>query len=131
MIYFDNDASAGVNLYGCTATNTWTLLGDGGGGGSTTAAAPARTTVNAGNSPYTAQSTDWAILCDTTAGARVITLPAATTVVYLKVKNLGSNTCTINRAGSDTIDGGTSAVLRTQYHAIDLISDGTSAWSVF
>lgn len=34
MIYFDNDATAGVNLYGCTATNTWTLLGDGGGGGS-------------------------------------------------------------------------------------------------
>jgi hypothetical protein len=34
MIYFDNDASAGVNLYGCTATNTWTLLGDGGGAGS-------------------------------------------------------------------------------------------------
>lgn len=33
MIYFDNDATAGVNLYGCTATNTWTLLGDGGGGG--------------------------------------------------------------------------------------------------
>lgn len=33
MLYFDNDASAGVNLYGCTATNTWTLLGDGGGGG--------------------------------------------------------------------------------------------------
>lgn len=34
MLYFDNDATAGVNLYGCTATNTWTLLGDGGGGGS-------------------------------------------------------------------------------------------------
>lgn len=33
MLYFDNDAAAGVNLYGCTATNTWTLLGDGGGGG--------------------------------------------------------------------------------------------------
>lgn len=33
MLYFDNDASAGVNLYGCTASNTWTLLGDGGGGG--------------------------------------------------------------------------------------------------
>lgn len=32
MIYFDNDATAGVNLYGCTASNTWTLLGDGGGG---------------------------------------------------------------------------------------------------
>ena len=34
MLYFDNDATPGVNLYGCTATNTWTLLGDGGGGGS-------------------------------------------------------------------------------------------------
>lgn len=34
MLYFDNDATAGVNLYGCTATNTWTLLGDGGGAGS-------------------------------------------------------------------------------------------------
>jgi hypothetical protein len=32
--FFDTDATAGVNLYGCTATNTWTLLGDGGGGGS-------------------------------------------------------------------------------------------------
>lgn len=34
MIHFDNDATAGVNLYGCTASNTWTLLGDGGGAGS-------------------------------------------------------------------------------------------------
>jgi hypothetical protein len=131
-IYMDTNATSGQRLYLCESTNTWALQGDGGGGGGTpTAAAPARTTVNAGNSPYTAQASDWALLCDTTAAGRTITLPAATTVVYLKVKNLGSNTCTINRAGSDTIDGGTSAVLRTQYHAIDLISDGTSAWSVF
>lgn len=34
MLFFDNNASAGVNLYGCTASNTWTLLGDGGGAGS-------------------------------------------------------------------------------------------------
>lgn len=33
QIYFDTDATAGLNMYGCTATNTWTLLGDGGGGG--------------------------------------------------------------------------------------------------
>lgn len=31
MLFFDNNATAGVNLYGCTASNTWTLLGDGGG----------------------------------------------------------------------------------------------------
>lgn len=28
-VYFDTDASAGQNFFGCTATNTWTLLGDG------------------------------------------------------------------------------------------------------
>ena len=32
--FFDTDATAGQNVFGCTATNTWTLLGDGGGGGS-------------------------------------------------------------------------------------------------
>lgn len=32
-LFFDTDAAAGENLYGCTATDTWTLLGDGGGVG--------------------------------------------------------------------------------------------------
>lgn len=32
-LFFDTDESAGANLYGCTSSNTWTLLGDGGGGG--------------------------------------------------------------------------------------------------
>lgn len=32
--FFDTDAAAGQNIYGCTATNTWTLQGDGGGAGS-------------------------------------------------------------------------------------------------
>lgn len=31
--YFASDVTAGQNLYGCSATNTWTLEGDGGGGG--------------------------------------------------------------------------------------------------
>lgn len=30
-LFFDTDATAGRNWYGCTATNTWTLQGDGGG----------------------------------------------------------------------------------------------------
>lgn len=33
-LFYDTDATAGQNLYGCTATDTWTLLGDGGGAGS-------------------------------------------------------------------------------------------------
>src|ERR1022692_4585627 len=31
--YFATDATPGQNLFGCTATNTWTLQGGGGGGG--------------------------------------------------------------------------------------------------
>ena len=33
-LHFDSDATAGQNIYGCTATNTWTLESGGGGGGS-------------------------------------------------------------------------------------------------
>lgn len=32
--FFKTNATAGQNLYGCTATNTWTVLGDGSGIGS-------------------------------------------------------------------------------------------------
>jgi hypothetical protein len=96
-----------------------------------TAIRPTILTVNAGNSPYTGLNTDAVILCDTTAATMAITLPAATVKILYKVKNLGANTCTISRAGSDTIDGGTTAVLRNQYEAIELASDGTSTWSVF
>jgi hypothetical protein len=32
-LFFDTDATAGLNMFGCTATDTWTLLGDGGSGG--------------------------------------------------------------------------------------------------
>ena len=96
-----------------------------------TAIRPTILTVNAGNSPYTGLNTDAVILCDTTAATMAITLPAATVKILYKVKNLGPNTCTISRVGADTIDGGTTAVLRNQYEAIELASDGTSTWSVF
>ena len=96
-----------------------------------TAVRPSITTVNAGNSPYTATVTDYILLCDTTAGSRTINLPAATNKILLRVKNLGSNTCTVNRNGTDTIDGGTSAALTLQYQALDVVGNGSSAWSVF
>jgi hypothetical protein len=74
---------------------------------------------------------DYLLVCDTTSAGRTITLPAATVKVVLAVKSIGANNCTINRAGSDTIDGGTSAVLTTQYEAIEVRSDGSSAWEIF
>lgn len=91
-------------------------------------------TVNAGNSPYTALTTNSMILCDTTVAARVINLPAATNKVILTFFNIGSNTCTINRAGADTINTGiasvTSFVLRNSGSSFWLQPDGASVWYV-
>lgn len=64
QIHFDNDATAGVNLYGCTASNTWTLLGDGGGGSGTV------TVVGAGSLTSTALVTG--------GGTTTLQTPAAT-----------------------------------------------------
>lgn len=36
-LFYDSDATAGANLFGCTATNTWTLETGGGGGGAISA----------------------------------------------------------------------------------------------
>lgn len=96
---------------------------------------PKAVTVNAGNSPYTALTTDSMLLCDTTAAARTINLPAATNKVNLTFFNLGSNTCTINRAGADTINTGvtsglTSFVLRNAGSSFWLQPDGASVWYV-
>lgn len=96
-----------------------------------TSSRPTVTTVNAGNSPYSPVTSDALLLCDTTAGARVISLPAASARQAYYVKNLGANTCTINRAGADTIDGGTSAILRTIDESILLIADSSTEWQVF
>jgi hypothetical protein len=74
---------------------------------------PTLVTVNAGNSPYTVASTVGLIFCDTTSGGRTITLPAATSRKQFGVYNLGSNSCTINRTGIDTITTGINTGLST------------------
>jgi hypothetical protein len=96
-----------------------------------TAIRPKVVTINAGNTPYTGLTTDMLILCDTSAGAVTLTLPAATSKMVYHIKNLSTNSCTINRAGSDTIDGGTSAVLTVQYESIGIDSDGSATWEIF
>jgi hypothetical protein len=84
---------------------------------------------------YTAASTDELIRCDCSAGSLTVTLPAANAVSgqYLKIIQIGAysaNKVTIARAGSDTINGGTSTTLRTQYECLELMSDGSSAWYI-
>lgn len=76
------------------------------------------------------------LLVDTTA-ARAITLPAAADVdagrFYIVKDVTGSAltyNITVNRAGSDLIDGATSFVMNSNYGSIWIVSDGTSAWSI-
>ena len=73
---------------------------------------------------------------DTTA-ARAITLPAAGGVTAGRfyvfsdtTGNSATNAITISRAGSDTIEGGTSVTIASAYASLMLISDGTSKWRV-
>ncbi len=134
QMHQDTD-SGGSETYICTATNTWTKLAStaeigGGGGGTPSAVAPQVVTVNAGNSPYTVLATDYLVMCDTTLASRVVNLHAATTNHIISVSNVGANTCTINRDGTDTIVGDTVVVLAARHDGVTMIADGVSKWTL-
>lgn len=91
-----------------------------------------------GDVAYTILSTDNVV--GTTAAftaARTWTLPAANSVnpghKLLIADFIGgvtaSNTLTISRAGTDTINGGSTVVLSSGYGGYYLVSDGTSKWT--
>lgn len=71
------------------------------------------------------------VLVDTSGGNRTITLPNANGpqpyTPFSFVKQSASNTLTIDGAGSETIDGATTATLTALNQRIDIYSDGT-AW---
>lgn len=76
---------------------------------------------------------DLLVYGDTSGGNVTLTLPAASAVhpnvVYSVEKVSASNTLSIARAGSDTINGGTTALTLSALHGrYDLVSDGVSAW---
>jgi hypothetical protein len=70
---------------------------------------------------------------DTTAGAVTVTLPASgTAAAAIRFKlRAGTNSIVINRAGSDTIDGGTSYTMTNPAQANELVDSGLGAWEVF
>lgn len=85
---------------------------------------------------YIAVGSDGVILADATSGAITITLPAANistpfgkTITVIK-KDTSANAVTVQRAGSDTLLGGTitSVNLQVQDARINLVSDGVSIW---
>lgn len=117
-------------------------VANGGTGASTAAAARVnlnidqRTAVN--NANYTILSSDrYVAQTGTMSAPRTWTLPAANSVnagqLLVLIDESGTvsttNTITINRAGADTINGATSAVLRTAYGQARLFSDGVSKWT--
>src|SRR5271166_5078515 len=69
--------------------------------------------------------------------ARAVALPAAgaypTGTRLIVIDESGScsatNTITLNRAGSDTIDGQTSSVINSSYGFVELESNGSNAWT--
>lgn len=124
-----SNSSTDKVLYNST-TNTFSCGADQNSGGTPAVVAPSVVTVNAGNSPYTVLSTDYLIVCDTTLAARVVNLHAATTNHIIAVSNLGANTCTINRNGSDTIVGDTVVILSAQHDGVTMIADGSSRWTL-
>jgi hypothetical protein len=80
---------------------------------------------------YTATTSDDVILCNT--NALTITLPAASnTGKTLRIVKIGSdtNSITISRAGSDTIDGVNTITLGSQYDSVQLIADGSATWYI-
>jgi len=91
------------------------------------------TSVTNSGSPFTLTSTsNGYYLCNATSGAITINLPAATNRKRFHFKKTDSsvNAVTINRAGSDTIEGAASYSLPAQYDSVTLYSDGSSIWYI-
>ena len=81
---------------------------------------------------YTIVSNDDIVLCNAASASFTVTLPAAADytgkMFWIKKIDSTANTVTVDGAGSETIDDGTTAVIRNQYEAINVISDGTEWW---
>ena len=81
---------------------------------------------------YTTLSTDNTILANNASGITITLLAAATAGdgFKLTIKNVGSSgSITIDGDGTETIDGGLTAILTTQYESITIVSDGSN-WHI-
>jgi hypothetical protein len=91
----------------------------------------------AGDADYTILPTDREVAHSALTAPRVDTLPAASSVNAggtITIQDhfgvvTGTNTLTIQPAGTDTINGGTSYVLSNAYAGATFRSDGVSRWS--
>lgn len=88
-----------------------------------------QTTVKVGPTSYNAAIGDL-VRVDVAAGAVTVNLPTAVgntdREVWVKLVSAAANTCTVDGAGAETIDGSLTATLTTNYEWIILRSDGTN-----
>lgn len=77
-------------------------------------------------------ASDHTLLCDATAGAIPVALPAAGTVTgrvfVFKKSDASINTVTLTPNGAETIDGATSVIIAVQYDSYTIQSDGSKWW---
>jgi hypothetical protein len=73
-------------------------------------------------------------LINTSGGTATVTLPAPSTDVFIRVKdisgNANTNNITVNPNAAETIDGSASLILDSDYGSVVLVSDGTN-WFIF
>lgn len=91
--------------------------------------------IDATDSPFTAQITDFLILVDSTAGAVEISLPSAVTAESRQfiIKDKGSaasNAITVT-ASSGNIDGLSSVSIANSYASLPVVSDGSDYWVIY
>lgn len=93
-------------------------------------------TITSGMSPYSVLATDEMLFVDTSGGAVIINLLGASTAdagEQIRIKdtgNAGTNNVTVNRAGSDLIDGETQILMTQNYDEIELTSNGVDAYAL-
>jgi nitrogen fixation protein len=121
LIVYQTDATEGTYEY---TSSGWRLINaSGSGGGITRSVNNISTTTTAGATA----STDYVYLVS---GTTTLTMPTAVgNTNRYTIKNVGTNTITINTTSSQTIDGSTSITISVRYTTLDLISDGTN-WNI-
>jgi hypothetical protein len=86
-----------------------------------------------GSVDATLTATSYLVKSDATAGPVTVNLPSAASsvnrVINIKKVDASANTVTVDGNGTETIDGGLTAVLTIQWESITLISDG-SQWLI-
>lgn len=93
---------------------------------SVTAPTPGSSTIGSANALF---------LCDATSGLLIATLPSASSagngfVVSFKKIDVSTNGVAVTPVGSDKIDGQATYTLAAQWSWVELVSDGTSKWSI-